>query len=375
MSLSAEDQEILPVIGRSTYQNMMGVVVESATWGSYALLFAFAVFIQVSNGLKATRNKVVLGVTCLLFTSSTVLLALNVTWAEISVHDILLVNPTEPLTDKVDNANARIIELGTPMEALFLLNMIVGDAVVIWRAYVIWSRKKRIIVFPVICLLASLGFAITDVICLTASEGINHTSVPTGSRVCTWSEPIAWALSLLTNFASTSLIAVQAWIMRQDIKKAFDGAAPNKRTWRAMALLIESGFIYCVFWMSELIIFFDIPRTSNAFYVWQFFASIGDQLSGIYPTAIIVIVSLQQTFDETVISTTVLNTSSAIKARSRIVFASKSGTNNSGSHAIEIRSAHRGPGDVEHGKTLTSVGHSTEMELDGGKRSVRSIEA
>ncbi|KAF5350324.1 hypothetical protein D9758_012813 [Tetrapyrgos nigripes] len=284
MSLSQDDQQLLPVIGRSIYQNIEGVVVESATWGCYALLFVFAAHIQISNGLKPTRNKVLFGVTCLLFMTSTILLALNIAWSEMGVHDILMVNPEEALLDKVDAANSKLVALGTPMEGLFLLN--VGDAVVIWRAYVIWNRRKLVILFPVLCLLLSLAFAISDMICLQASNSPDQTTIPTGGRVCTWSEPLAWALSLLTNISSTLLIAAQAC----------------RRTRRAMALLVESGLIYCIFWMSELIIFFDIPRSSKAFYAYQFFASIGDQISGMYPTAIIVIVAIQQSFGDTIAS-------------------------------------------------------------------------
>ncbi|THV05911.1 hypothetical protein K435DRAFT_960934 [Dendrothele bispora CBS 962.96] len=359
MSLSADDQQILPAIGRSTYQNTMGIVVESATWGSYALLFGFAVYIQISNGLRTARNKVILGVTCLLFGSSTVLLALNVAWAEIGVQKILMDNPTGSLVDKVDSSNASILRLGTPMEALFLLNMIVGDTVVIWRAYVIWSRKKLVVVLPVICLLASLGFAITDVVCLDASVGAIKSSIPTGERICTWSEPIAWALSLLTNMISTALIAIQAWRLRRDLKNVFDDCIPNKQTWRAIALLIESGFIYCVFWMCELILFFDIPRTSQAFYAWQFFASIGDQISGIYPTAIIVIVSLQHTLDDTIATSKNL-----AETQSRMLFNSVSGPtqNLSNSRNIEFPNSAGTELGRMNASTFTSNTANTEVE-------------
>ncbi|THU95026.1 hypothetical protein K435DRAFT_859956 [Dendrothele bispora CBS 962.96] len=337
MSLSGDDQKILPAIGRSTYQNIMGIVVESATWGSYALLFGFAVCIQISNGLRTTRNKVILSVTCLLFASSTVLLALNVAWKMKGVHDILMENPTGSLTNKVESYNASITQLGTPEEALFMLNMIIGDTIVIWRVYVIWGRRKVVVVLPVTCLLASLGFAITDVVCLSASAGTTRTSIPTGQKICTWSEPIAWALSLLTNIMSTSLIAIQAWRLRRDLKNVFDDYIPDRPTWRVIALLIESGFMYCVFWMCELILFFDIPRTSPAFYAWQFFASIGDQISGIYPTAIIVIVSLQHTFDDIITTRNNLG-----KSQSRMLFNSGSGPTQSLSDSRDLETPKAG---------------------------------
>jgi hypothetical protein len=38
MSLSEDDQQFLPNIGRTVYQNAMGLVVESATWGVFFVL-------------------------------------------------------------------------------------------------------------------------------------------------------------------------------------------------------------------------------------------------------------------------------------------------------------------------------------------------
>ncbi|KAF5362843.1 hypothetical protein D9758_007088 [Tetrapyrgos nigripes] len=294
MSLTQDDQTMLETIGLTIYHTSVSIFIEAICWGCYALLFAFSVYIQISNGLKSIRNKILLFVTCLLFLVSTALLSLNFTWLLRNKIKMLLMVPDASISleDRYDASTAEIPRFGTPSEAMFMLNMLVGDCVVVWRAFAIWERRVAIIFVPVICLLAALGFAITDVICLHASENPATSTIPVGSRVCVWAEPITWGLSLFTNILSTSLIAVKAWRLRQSFKEVM--GPHSRKTWAQRVLILLIG---------EIILFFDIDSNSDIRYLWDFFAAIGDQISGIYPTAIIVLVSLQHSFVETTVIT------------------------------------------------------------------------
>lgn len=54
-------------------------------------------------------------------------------------------------------------------------------------------------------------FAIIDVHCLATQSFAVKSAIPDGSLTCRWAEPIAWAISILTNVISTGFIAVKAW--------------------------------------------------------------------------------------------------------------------------------------------------------------------
>ncbi|TFL03372.1 hypothetical protein BDV98DRAFT_503949 [Pterulicium gracile] len=178
--------------------------------------------------------------------------------------------------------------------------MIIGDSVVIWRAWVISNRHKAIFA-PIIFLLAATAFAIIDVICLTEVEDdVSHTtSIPPGSRTCTWSEPIAWALSLCTNILSTSIIAWQVWSHRRFMKNELGNRYPRSRSERVLVLLVESGFIYCLFWFTQLVLFLPLSRANRAIWAFEVLAPFGDQISGLYPTIIIVLVNMQHSLHDT----------------------------------------------------------------------------
>jgi hypothetical protein len=47
--------------------------------------------------------------------------------------------------------------------------------------------------------------------------------------------------------------------------------------------------------LTQYILFVDVSRDAPVIYVYEYFAGMGDQISGMYPTLIIVIVNLHQT--------------------------------------------------------------------------------
>ncbi|KAJ7613727.1 hypothetical protein DFH06DRAFT_1063711 [Mycena polygramma] len=200
-----------------------------------------------------------------------------------------------PLLDRIDAVNAYLATLGTPMEALFMFNMVVGDTVVIWRAWVLYPRTLWVVAIPCVMLLMSFIFSVVDLTCLTGAGWSSLTSVASGGAVCSHAELISWAFSFGTNATCTILIGYKAWHHRQSMKSL---NTRRTSTNKLLSILVESGFIYCLFWLTQLILFFDISRHSPAVYVYELFASMGDQISGMYPTLIVVIVNLHQTIWE-----------------------------------------------------------------------------
>ncbi|KAF9033477.1 hypothetical protein BDZ89DRAFT_1062938 [Hymenopellis radicata] len=180
--------------------------------------------------------------------------------------------------------------------------MVIGDAVVIWRAWAIWkgSRLQVLVFIPMFLLLVSFIFAIIDLSCLGTQSFSVRSTIPEGSRLCQWGEPIAWAVSLLTNIVSTTLIAIKAWQYHQFLKSNSSHFRLRSKNQNILLLLVESGFIYCLFWLSQLILFFDIQDGSKTHLLENALGALGDQISGVYPTAIIILVNLQRSMADDV---------------------------------------------------------------------------
>ncbi|KAJ6481058.1 hypothetical protein C8R45DRAFT_780492, partial [Mycena sanguinolenta] len=209
-------------------------------------------------------------------------------------HAFFMNSAEVPLADRREAANAEISVLGTPMEALFMFNMVVGDSVVIWRAWVLYPRARWVIALPCLMLLMSLIFSIITVFCLTGAGFSNQTALAAGGGVCDHAELISWAFSFVTNATCTILIAHKAWLHRKLTKSLGSIASARMSTNRILSVLVESGFIYCLFWLTQYILFVDVSRNSPIIYLYELCAGMGDQISGMYPTLIIVIVNLHQ---------------------------------------------------------------------------------
>ncbi|KAJ6578669.1 hypothetical protein DFH09DRAFT_858162, partial [Mycena vulgaris] len=185
-----------------------------------------------------------------------------------------------------------------PMEALFMFNMVVGDSVVIWRAWVLYQRMLWVVSIPCIMLVMSFIFAVVDVTCLTGAGWSHQSALAGGGPVCAHAELMSWAFSFVTNASCTILIGYKACTRQHRRSTRALEIVGDKRRMSAdkiLSILVESGFVYCLFWLTQLILFFEVSRETPIIYVYEVFSGMGDQISGMYPTLIIVIVNFHQT--------------------------------------------------------------------------------
>ncbi|KAH9173207.1 hypothetical protein EDB89DRAFT_2242408 [Lactarius sanguifluus] len=162
------------------------------------------------------------------------------------------------------------------------LMYILSDVICAWRAVVIWDRDKRVIAILLLFILGTIAAAGCEM-----GLGV----VPPFSQFSSQSGPLYMVgPSLGTNLLSTGLIAWKAWKRRVFVKKHLAGGTGSVSVERFLALLIESGFLYCIPWILYLISAFGaIPDPG--------FTVIDDVLvfiAGIYPTLIIILVAVQK---------------------------------------------------------------------------------
>ncbi|KAF8147104.1 hypothetical protein K438DRAFT_1626684 [Mycena galopus ATCC 62051] len=172
--------------------------------------------------------------------------------------------------------------------------MIIGDAVVIWRTWVIYQRRYFAILIPCLLLLVSFVFVIMGIFCMTGSS-----SFPGAEDICPHTPLISWAFCVATGLICTSLIGFKARQHRQIVRALnLTGKTYRMSTEKILALLVESGFIYCILWLSQIIIYLNITRDSPWYYVLQVVRVMSNQITGMYPTLIIVIVNFHRTIWE-----------------------------------------------------------------------------
>ncbi|KAJ7161138.1 hypothetical protein C8R46DRAFT_1285140 [Mycena filopes] len=286
--LSDSDAQTLYSYGQDIMQDAVGVIWETVFISVYGVFFAVAIYSIVRRGLKSRTSIVMLCVVLYLYATSLTLWALNLTNLFKTAHILFMDFPGMPLADRKDLANASLAVLGPPMKALFMFNVLTALSSGGHGSY---TRVPSAI----------------DITCLTGAGWSNQSPIAGGGAVCAHAELISWAFSLVTNASCTILIGFRAWQHRRAMR-ALQINSRRMSTERVLSLLVESGFIYCLFWLTQYILFVDISRDSPMAYVYEFFSSMGDQVPGMYPTLIIVIVNLHYTIWEESSSTIKIGT-------------------------------------------------------------------
>ncbi|KAJ6594768.1 hypothetical protein B0H19DRAFT_69507 [Mycena capillaripes] len=170
----------------------------------------------------------------------------------------------------------------TAEDFLLVTNNIVTDSLFIYRCFIIWGHNVRIIILPVLMLLATtvLGYLATL---------YDNRFVPYYID-----DRLAFAMVLLTNVVLTVLTAGRIWWMRRDACIVLESAHVRKYD-TAIVIILESGAIYCLAIIIYLIAV--SVATSDNSPVSAIVRAAMPQIMNIVPTLIIVRTGLRRSVE------------------------------------------------------------------------------
>ncbi|RPD71239.1 hypothetical protein L226DRAFT_204913 [Lentinus tigrinus ALCF2SS1-7] len=170
--------------------------------------------------------------------------------------------------------------------AALTVNVIIGDAIVWWRAWVLWSDHRIVLYTWCTLILATMVTGIVDTkdACMPEATLFSITSpFAPGSEVLSigslfgadgWGIAAA-ILSLLTNMVATILIAYRAWEHRLFIMSHLKGCSTRSQVERTLALLVESGILYCALWVIIVVYQFVALKLGESAFAYGFYYVMG----------------------------------------------------------------------------------------------------
>ncbi|KAF8212692.1 hypothetical protein K438DRAFT_1804957 [Mycena galopus ATCC 62051] len=187
-------------------------------------------------------------------------------------------------------------------DVVLVTNTVLTDGLLIYRCYLVWGRPSK--VFIVIPILLMLGTLATGYVTSYDEDYENNSNAPYHL------DPrIVFALNLFSNFVLMMLTAGRIWWVTRAQRAVF-GTGFTPRYNAAIAIILESGAIYCCGLVFQVIALSMQSSTDTAVYLSH--GTIG-QLVNIVPTLIIVRVGM----GHTVGTTTGDSTATAPRPRSR----------------------------------------------------------
>ncbi|KAF9449679.1 hypothetical protein P691DRAFT_758834 [Macrolepiota fuliginosa MF-IS2] len=175
-------------------------------------------------------------------------------------------------------------------DACSIVNMLIGDAIMVWRVWIIFYRHAFFICLPPIITLAgstACGIAMIHMTWVGSSVELIKTIAIT-----------AWALGIATQAYSTSLIAWEIW-RRGIINTTSQGTISYYKA--IVAMIVESGVVYTV-----LVLLLTITFATGLTSARIILAVLLEPIGSLIPAAIIICVGLNRNrkFQTTVLSKT-----------------------------------------------------------------------
>ncbi|KAI0258320.1 hypothetical protein BC834DRAFT_835840 [Gloeopeniophorella convolvens] len=269
---------------------VISIVCQSLCYGVYATLFPNSTYLMVQKGVGTKVKKFLLGMTVAMFTLSTLYFALCMVWLIQLISNWLI--PIDPTT----SATTICLPL---FSALVLVNYVLTDGVVVWRAWVLCNDDNRKLlvasIFFLGCTSLMVGATIAIRIALTVVSPSDPRQQPL-TQAINVGQVGGLVLSLVTNILATSAVALKAWRRRKEIA-GIDIVERTSRAGKALALLVESGALYIVSLATGLVcVLIRVPDGT----LGDLYAPVNTQIAGIYPIIILLPVNQGHSLDKTV---------------------------------------------------------------------------
>ncbi|KAF9533546.1 hypothetical protein CPB83DRAFT_480564 [Crepidotus variabilis] len=220
----------MPDALRIDQANLVALWVEAILYGAFLILFGASIYVLLFLKRASWLNKMMALVSVLMF-------------ALITAHIVCDVVRAMRAFTQSSNAMDFYGDIAEPSEwaktIIYTLLSLLGDAMVVFRCWIVWGGNPLVMVIP--CTLLLLSVAMAALVCQAISALTPAQEIFT-EDLARWLLPF-FALTFVTNNLCTLLIAGRiCWTTRQTQQYT----SGDSRLWRVIVMLIESAALYSI---------------------------------------------------------------------------------------------------------------------------------
>ncbi|KAI0717815.1 hypothetical protein C8T65DRAFT_694020 [Cerioporus squamosus] len=291
---------------------LLNTVLSSILFGVATSLAVATAYILLGKGLTNRGPLILFLATLVLYTSTTLfcvagyVAAFAVQAEEVATANAAFAQNSQALFNPLRTANF-VSKMSCIQTAALTINVFVGDAIVWWRASMIWRGRSRYAILCLCVVLLSATFALSvvdtcgacNILIVKDSEG-GLGRLFAGTKFGT----AASILSLTTNLVATCLTWYKAWVHGRLLRQYLSEGSTMTSVERILILLTESGLAYGAIWV--FVVAYQVGEMNQAIYsdasskvsYWLVAGYFVDgalvPLIAIYPMFIIVLVALKK---------------------------------------------------------------------------------
>jgi len=321
---------ILHHSGQGVMYFIFGLVVQTFFFGAYTILIWMSTRMLLERKLNTRVNQVMFGITTFMYVLSAAYWAYSVADGVDRMYEYiaLAVNPFRATFDHTE-----VTKWSPLFNAVTLINYVLSDGVVVWRAWVICLRNHRKYLWITIVFLALTAITVTLTIAFRIAGVIvspinNLPKDSILSRGVDILQITTLLTSLLSNFTATGVVAATAWRHWRTIRSAFSqGKASSLRTNHILLLVVETGVLYSLSALTVLAAsLIRLPQGT----LGDLYTPINVQLAGAYPTIVLLLVSTKKSLSESSFTDDEFSSSGSGSTSSQPIRFMKLGSNSTG---------------------------------------------
>ncbi|KAJ7888538.1 hypothetical protein B0H14DRAFT_2692916 [Mycena olivaceomarginata] len=210
---------------------LLGVLYEAILYGINFMLFVFLLYLFFQEKQTNLSQRVRLAALCSLFCFCTVHLALGMR----GLYIAFFVSDLPPDTFYLDHTEP----LDLSGKAVYAAATVIADCLLIFRAYTIFSRSWKAVLFPCLSLATTLGSWIA-LIHAYSQQARGTTLFP---HHIAQLAVLSFVMSFITNVIITIMICVRIWLAMRTSEETGISTSFYKQF---LAFTVESGLIYPV---------------------------------------------------------------------------------------------------------------------------------
>ncbi|KAK0435497.1 hypothetical protein EV421DRAFT_1835228 [Armillaria borealis] len=272
---------------QSDVAELAGLVIEACLYGVLTVLTIGTLYVLLRRRRREAVNYTLLATSVLMYSLAT---------AQIVVDCITIFNtfiPMDRATRQATLANVTIPTNAAKRAILFAM-MILGDAIVIYRCWVVWAHNWYFVILPILC---SVSSAVLAYMTIWATQ---HRIAGAFILRTPWSYGTAiFILSLAANAISTSLIAYRIWSSERQLKASTAGTSGRGHIMPVVRIIIKSGALNTAY----LIAYITVLQVQKGKGSLPIVADMGSPLVGSIFSLVIVRVGLNKMRNNTTVTT------------------------------------------------------------------------
>ncbi|KAJ6549773.1 hypothetical protein B0H19DRAFT_1264683 [Mycena capillaripes] len=217
---------------------------EAMCYGFFLCIFIISVYTHLNVSRRTTHTNILFVIACTMFTVAT--------WHFVitfyrTVRGLVVMTTMQGGSAAAFLGNPRSWH-AVMRDALYMAQCILGDSVAIYRCWILWDRDLRIIVFPMVLLVASIVSGSVACERLSTLNSYSHIFDP---AIWDWIA-VFYSLALGQNTITTGLMTFRLWLVDRRFKAYNVG---RSQFFSAMTLLVESVMLYFALQIVVLVAF------------------------------------------------------------------------------------------------------------------------